>query len=190
MNKKIFMALSTAILLFSAAVFTNEIIQQDSAAETVIKQERHVSRDAGYSIEFPPEWEVMKGVMGTDVIALSPTKDPEDLFRENVNVIYAQLESPITREEYYSLNLRSLAQLLVDFDLEKSEDVKFGDVEAKKIIFTHTMGVVNAKVLQYLILDGDKAYVMTFTADPLDFDKILPTFEQVANSFKYEKEKI
>lgn len=173
-------------ILFAAAVDT----EKSPSKDLVIKQERYVSKDAGYSIQFPLGWEVMKGAMGTDVIALAPIKDPDDLFRENINIIYAKLDTPISREEYYTLNMRSLAQLLVDFDLEKSEDVKIDGLDAKKIIFTHTMGVVNAKVLQYLILDGDKAYVMTFTADPLDFDKYLGTFEQIENSFKLNREKI
>jgi len=188
MIKNIFLLLSAAIVLLSVTVFTNEIINNVADVESIIKAERHVSEDAGYSIQFPAQWEVMEGIMGADVIALAPTIDPEDLFRENVNIIFSKLDFPISREEYYALNLRSLAQLLVDFDLEESQEVQVDGVGAKKIVFTHTMGIVNAKVMQYLILDEDHAYVMTFTSDPLDFKTYRPKFEEIANSFRFDRE--
>lgn len=143
-----------------------------------------------YTIEFPEKWEIMKGVMDTDVIAIAPKINPDDLFRENVNIIHAKLELPITPKEYYDFNLKSLGQILTDFDLEDSEDVKVDGFEAKKLVFTHTIGVVNAKVLQYLILHENKAYVLTFTADPLDFKEYQPIFEKIVETFKFKKEVI
>lgn len=186
MVKKTFISILALIIIISTAVFTSEVVDDNAKIEDITQPEFYISEEAGYQIKFPSDWEVMKGVMGTDVVALAPIKDPEDLFRENANIIYAKLDLPLNREEYYAYNLKSLSQLLVDFDLENSEDIKIDGMEAKKIIFTHTMGVVNAKVLQYLILDGDKAYVMTFTADPLDFDKYRESFENIGNSFKFK----
>ena len=80
--------------------------------------------------------------------------------------------------------MQSLRKLLIDYDLEESSDVKLSGKDAKKIVFTHTMGVVNAKVLQYLMLIDGYAYVLTFTADPLDFEKYRQKFENIAGSFK------
>jgi serine/threonine-protein kinase len=205
MNKYYFIILSFIILLSGST--TAEETQAQAPPQPVSEQpevkgdsppdqktdsspELHVSKDAGYSIQFPKEWEVMKGVMGTDVVALAPSKDPEDLFRENVNIIFANLDSPISRKDYYDYNLKSLSQLLTDFDLEENLDVQLDGMEAKKIVFTHTLGVVNAKVMQFLMIDGQKAYVLTFTADPLDFDKYRPKFEEIANSFKFQREKL
>jgi len=191
MKNKLFpFTVLTIIFVFSLVFFTNANIIEKPETETIIKRDRHVSENAGYSIQFPEQWEVMKGIMGTDVIALAPTVDPEDLFRENANVIFARLDLPISREEYYSYNMLTLTQLLVDFDLEESHDIIVDGVEAKKIIFTHTMGVVNAKVMQYLILDENRAFVMTFTADPLDFEMFRPKFEEIANSFEFNPDAI
>lgn len=144
----------------------------------------YVSKEGNFTVGFPEKWEVVEGVMGRDLIAMAPSEDPEDLFLENANIIYAKLDAPIKQEEYYRYNLQSLQQLLIDYDLEESSDVKLQGREAKRIIFTHTMGVVNAKVLQYLLLIGDQAYVLTFTADPLDFDEFRPRFERIANTFQ------
>lgn len=144
----------------------------------------YVSKEGGYSIYFSDQWEVIQNVMGTDLIALSSNSDPADLFRENMNIIYSELEIPITPEEYYRFNIESLSELLIDFDLESSSDVTLNGVKARKITFTHTMGVVNARVIQYLILLGNRAFVMTFTSDPIDYQKVKPGFEKIAQSFQ------
>lgn len=150
---------------------------------------RYESDEGRFSIGFPKSWEVVKDVQGRDMMALAPSIDPEDLFLENVNIIFAKLESPIPVEDYYSFNLQSLRNLLVDYDLEESYDVKIRGRDAKKIIFTHRMGVVNAKVLQYLMLIDGYAYVLTFTADPLDFAKYRQKFEKIAQSFDVVSDK-
>ncbi len=160
-------------LMFSVSIFAEN------------SDERYTSEDAGFSIQFPNKWEVKQGIMGNDMVALAPSIDPEDLFRENANIIYAKLDVLISKDDYYSLNLESLSQLLTDFDLEESEDVKLDGVNVKRIIFTHTMGIVNAKVMQYLVLVGKQAYVLTFTADPLDFDTYRASFEHIAQTFKF-----
>lgn len=144
-----------------------------------------VSKEGDYSIQIPDHWELMKDQMGTDVIAVAPLIDPKDLFRENLNIISAKFDVPITKEDFYSLNLKSLNNLLTDFDLEKTQDLKFGGVDARKITFTHRLGVVNVRVTQYLILAGQKAIIISFTSDMLEYPKIKDQFDQVASTFKY-----
>ncbi len=146
-----------------------------------------VSKDGDYSIQIPSNWEMIKDQMGTDVIALAPLLDPQDLFRENLNIISAKFDFPITKEEYYSLNLKSLSELLTAFDLEDSQDVNLGGVEARKIIFTHTVGIVSVRVIQYLILSGEKAIVISFTSDTIEYPKIKDQFAEIASSFKFQK---
>lgn len=148
---------------------------------------KFVSKDGDYTIQIPDHWELMIDQMGTDFIALAPPIDPKDLFRENINVISAKFDFPITKDEYYSLNLKSLNDLLTDFDLEDSQDVKLGGVDARMIIFTHRIGVVNVRVIQYLILENQKAFVISFTSDTIEYPKIKDQFLQIASTFKFEK---
>ena len=146
-----------------------------------------VSKEGDYSIQIPDRWEVMKDEMGTDLIALAPLVDPKDLFRENLNIISAKFEFPMSRDEYYALNIKSLNDLLTDFDLENSQDIKLGGVDAREITFTHRIGVVNVRVTQYLILVKQKAIVISFTSDTIEYPKIKDQFAQIATSFKMQK---
>lgn len=154
---------------------------------TSLKGERFVNPTGDYSVEFPSNWEIIKGQMGVDVVAVVPFLAPGDLFHENVNIISAEFEIPISLEEFYSYNINSLTDLMVDFDLEENKDVKLDGVNAKKIVFTHRLGVVNVKVVQYLILVNKRAYLMSFTSDTLEYPKVKDQFEAIAASFKFEK---
>jgi hypothetical protein len=145
-----------------------------------------VSKEGDYSIQIPEQWELAKDQMGADFIAVAPPLDPNDLFRENLNVISAKFEFPISKEEYYSLNVKSLNDLLTDFDLELTEDVHLGGTDARKLIFTHRVGIVNVRVVQYLILNHQKAIVISFTADILEYPKIKDQFDKIAATFKIE----
>lgn len=160
-----------------------------SSSETQFEQDWNATKEIRkekFTLKIPSNWEVIEQKFGVDLIGLAP-ESGSDFFRENFNILYVKLDTPLSPEKFYEYNLQSLNQLLVDFDLESSEVVTIDNVEAKKLIFTHTMGVVNAKVIQYFLLENNNAYIMTFTAARLDFDKIRSEFEQIANSFKINR---
>jgi len=45
-------------------------------------------------------------------------------------------------------------------------------------------GTFILKNIQYIVLKGQKAYVITFSTDQQEFPTLLPTIEQIANSFR------
>lgn len=182
-NKNVLVANVVAVLTMGFLTFVSaEEIQLDRAPEM---ETVHESERAGYSIKFPSSWDIKTGIMGTDVIALTPLEDVDDPFRENVNVIFTDLELPITREEYYSHNLKALQALLTDFHLEAMDRVDVDGEEAQRFIYTHRIGEIEAKVMQYLLLVNQRAYVITFTTDPDRFDDFSQVFNQVMETFDF-----
>jgi hypothetical protein len=159
-------------------------VQADEPPQVIKGPVEFVSKEGDYSIQIPEHWEYMKEQMGADIIAVAPQIDPKDLFRENLNIISAKFDIPISKEEYYSLNLKSLNNLLTDFDLEESKEIQIGGVDARKLVFTHRVGVVNVRVEQYLVLVDQKAIVISFTSDTLEYPKIKDQFARIASSFK------
>lgn len=87
-------------------------------------------------------------------------------------------------DEFSKINLKTLDGLLEDFDLEKQERVLLNGEQAEKLIYTHRIGPVNLKVIQYLIVKGRDAYVLTFTADLIDYNKVSTSFQEIASTFK------
>jgi len=167
-------------------VGSEEAVMEKGTVEAVENGHRDI--EAGFEVKFPEGWDIKRGVMGADVIALAPSDSDEDLFRENVNIIHADLEFPITQDEYSKINMTRLEELLTDYDLEESDDVDVDGIQSKRLIYTHRMGVVNAKVMQYLILVGSNAYVITFTTDPKMFDQYRGVFDEIMKTFKFVKD--
>ena len=145
------------------------------------------SEDGKYKVNFPKGWEIRKGFMGMDVIALSEVDGPDDTYRENANIIFADLDEQMSEEEYYKQNVDLLSKLLTDYNLEDEGNKNIDGKNAKWIKYRHRMGNVEATVLQYLFLDGKRAFVITFSGKPDDFDKFQPQFDQVVESFKFQK---
>lgn len=170
-------------LIISISSITNAVENQQFTQGPA----QFVSKEGDYSIQIPDHWELMTNQMGTDLIALAPLLDAQDLFRENLNIISAKFEFPMSKEEYYALNMKSLNDLLTDFDLENSQDIQLGGVDAREITFTHRIGVVNVRVTQYLILVNQKAIVISFTSDTIEYPKMKDQFAQIASTFKMEK---
>ncbi len=139
----------------------------------------------GYTIVFPSNWEVKEGFMGLDVFGLSALKNSEDKFRENVNVVTEDLRTPLTLDEYYDLGVKNLSMLLTDFKEIDTGRVDVNGVPARWIVYDHRMGEVRARVLQVIMVKGDRAYIITATATPEEFDSYRGSFDTIVKSFKF-----
>jgi hypothetical protein len=84
-----------------------------------------------------------------------------------LELTYGQLD--VQNVSIHSLDLNNMKAAQVQFDLPM-------DVPGE--------GTVTFKYVQYVILKGQKMYVMTFTTDRQRIDDILPIFGQIANSFR------
>lgn len=147
----------------------------------------HQSKEGNFTVQLPADWEVRTGFMGTDVLALAPYQKNPEQFRENVSVLVVKLDQPLPAKEYYDLNLQGLQKLLTNYKLEQSEAVTIDGVDALKLVYTHQMGEIKAKVTQFLLLKDNKAYVITFSAEPDNFNKLLPQIDEVIKSFHFDK---
>lgn len=161
-----------------------------SSAEALpaFKGEPYVNKEKGYSIEFPSGWTKQERFMGLDVIALSPAETPKDSFRENASVLSGKLDAPITLDLFYSENLKNLQKALNNFKQDGSGDSTVDGQPAKWVLYTHKQGNFESKVIQYFIMKGDYAYLITCGGEPAAYDKYKSTFDSIVKSFKFLKE--
>jgi len=143
-----------------------------------------VFKDKTFAITLPKGWEQQKDVMGAVVVAISPQEGSKDTFRENINVVVENLTQQMTPKAYYEASFNILKKLFTDFKLEKKGTEKLAGKEFYWSVFGHKMGNIKAKVLQYMSVEGLKAYVITCSAAPEKFDKFKPVFEASVRSFK------
>lgn len=150
---------------------------------------RFVNEDKGYSIQFPSNWEVRKGMMGLDVFALSPMTGQEDSFRENVNVLSEKLPQKVDLDGYYKASLDALKQEIPGFSLISSSPVEIDGMKGYRIEFTHGSGQgdVDAIVIQYILVDqGQKVTLITGAIEADKLPDYKPLIDKVAASLDYE----
>jgi hypothetical protein len=154
------------------------------AAAAAMGGDLFADKEKGFSVMLPKKWEIKKGVMGAEVIALRPKGGSKDAFRENINVVVENLNGTMLPKEYFKASQSVLQKVFAEFKVEKSGHTNIDKHDVYWVIFTHKMGGVRAKVLQYLTVEGNKGYVVTGSALPATFDKFKKSFEMVATSLK------
>ena len=171
------------------------IFAEDSQAKTVTtKTTSHQAASApakfvdklnGFSIELPAGWEQQKDQMGSAIMAISPMDGPKDTFRENINVVVEVLKEKLTTKDYFNASQEVIKKVFTDFKSEKSGQTKIDGHDFMWTIFSHRLGTVRARVLQYVVVNKDKAYVITCSSEPDKFNQYMPKFEASIKTFKF-----
>ncbi len=176
----IYMLLITTIVLSGVVSFAEE--------ETGISLEQYNNAEFNLNINYPSDWEVQENFMGTVAIFLSPQESPTDQFRENLNIVTQDLtQQPMTLDEYFETSIAQIKQLMTDFQQVSSEKVNFLNEEAYSIIYTATQGSFKVKIMQYLYIKDNTAYVVTYSAEEENYNQYISIIEQMLNSFRIRR---
>jgi len=134
----------------------------------------------------PEDWEMKEGLMGTAVISLSPQENSGDQFRENLNVSYEDLPGDMSAEEYFKLSEPAMTKMLTAFQQYENGRVSINEADAKWIIYGHSMGNLNLKVLTYFLVNNGRGYVITCSSTPEQFSNFKKKFQKIADTFQFE----
>lgn len=122
-----------------------------------------VDTTTGYTIDFPPEWEVRHGQMGTDILGLTALEGADDDFRENINVVIEQLPPEIDAAAYLAASKDTLRRMMTDFELVAEAPVSFGETAGTRIEYRARMGIYSLHNDVYLVVADGTAYVITLS---------------------------
>ena len=144
-----------------------------------------------YSIEYPSDWELTEsGQMGSSFILFSPLSSPDDLFRENVNLIIQDLTGyDLDLDQYVQISTDQVKTMLPNGKMVESERLKGKNSEYQKMIYTGSQGDFNLKFEQYYRVIGNEAYILTFTCEEDKFDEFRETGERILASFSLNMDK-
>lgn len=174
-----------AVVFFSGSVFLSSQSVHAADSATAVASGKYANKEKGFSITFPKNWETKEGIAGAVVASLSPRESDSDNFRENVNIVIEDLPKDLTSEEYYQAGIVNLRKV-PDFKEDQKGKITIDGKEAVWLIASHKSSNVSAKMIQYYVVKGKKAYVITGTALADSFGKYKPQFDQIAQSFKSE----
>lgn len=141
--------------------------------------------DNTYSIQYPDNWELnISETMGTSFILLSQQTSSEDKFRENINLSIQNLEGyNLNLDAYVAISEEQISKMVTNGIIIESKRLNTNNTEFQKIIFTGKQGLFQLKFVQYYFVKDEKAYVLTFTCEEIQYEKYNIIVEQILESF-------
>jgi eukaryotic-like serine/threonine-protein kinase len=146
----------------------------------------------GIKILYPANWDKQENTSSSndnstliDVVAFSPPfKNSSDI----VGKLIVQVDNvsdikPLTLAKYANDTVGDLRQ---DFRVSESNATLAGN-PAYKIIYTGLEANVDLQAMMVLTIKGDRAYIISYTAEPEKYSYYLPTVQKMIDSFEILK---
>jgi hypothetical protein len=146
----------------------------------------------GIKILYPANWDKQENSSSSndnstliDLVAFSPPfKNNSDI----VGKLIVQVDNisdikPITLAKYANDTVSDLRQ---DFKVSQSNATLAGN-PAYKFVYTGIEASVDLKAMMVLTIKGDRAYIISYTAEPEKYSYYLPTVQKMIDSFEILK---
>ncbi len=147
---------------------------------------RYEDKVNGYQIDFPKDWEEKEGSSGTNVIALSPLQNDQDMFRENVNVTIRDLSgdgSETSLKATAEAAIEDIRTILKNVQVETSRAETINGMNGWTLVYTGSKDDFNGKFKQFVIFQGGHAYAITYSAAATDYTTFESDAQKSFNSF-------
>ncbi len=169
------------------------IIKEKEEVKGKIKEEGDLityERDS-YSIQFSKDWIIDESnFMGMDFMIFAPSENGANTFRENLNIVLEDISAfDIDLAQYVELSTSQLTKFIEDFELLSSDTKSSANGDYQEVIYQGMQGKLKLKWLQRYLVTSEKAFVITFTAEPESFGDYLKEVEVIMNSFEMVKDK-
>lgn len=133
-----------------------------------------------FSIDVPVEW-IDRSMQ---IWSAPPSEDSK--VAPNVVVMREQMPEGKNLSSFVSMQMKELLNKGDDLEIEHQKEIVFKNVPAKEILFTWKASNQRLKQKQLFIhQDNDQIVSMVFTAAAEDFEKHLPVFSNIENSFSW-----
>ena len=167
-----------SIVIFLMASCTQKVKRAEMVSAPEIPSDWLLLEEDSYLICYPPGWDLRKDVPDALFCLLSGQSSPEDLFRDNVNLVMESLPEEMTTDRYVGLSIKKMGN-------------KYKVTEEKKY-------VINGQEYYHLDLTGDdnlclnmnvfmknkRAYILTFTYESKESGKIKNEGDKIIKSFR------
>ena len=175
-----------AVILVALVSCTNKQKPSDEPTPTGWK----IYTSAKYSIGYPDTWDLDEsGRMGMAIQVLAQQASPEDLFRENVNLVIQDLKKlPIKDlDQYTAYSLAQIKTMMENSQVVSDEPMRRNGQDCHRVVFKSEQDGMSFTFEQYYLIQKKKAYVLTLTCEADSFDTYSHVGESILNSFSFNK---
>ena len=138
-----------------------------------------------FIVSYPSNWELITQNYQNQVINgfLAPIDSQNDTFRENLNIIVETYSSPIQLDNYYQMNINQL-KTFPDIQFLGNYDGFVSEIPSKILIYSRLLNGKNLTFSQVFLVQGNKGYILTFTAESNKYQAYQPLFQQMMDRFR------
>jgi serine/threonine-protein kinase len=138
------------------------------------------------TVEYPADWELdTTGMMNTTFILKSPKENPKDEFQENINLLVQDLAGyNLDLTKFTEITESQIRQMLVESKILMSAPVHFLEMPAHQLSYSGKLNHIMLKWEQIFWIEGEKAFILSYSAKIEAFEKYHPIAEQIMNSIK------
>jgi eukaryotic-like serine/threonine-protein kinase len=161
------------------------IVMKQRAERPKIQMFLYANYNQGFRVDYPQNWskENRDDFWSTGVVFSSPLENDADQFKEQVSVLVEDLPQNFALAEYTEQSLSEIKQLS-DPTIGKAQSITLGSNEGRQIIYHGEENGSTVQRMQTWSVNGNRAYVITYTAIPESYDDYLPTVEKMIKSFE------
>jgi len=136
-------------------------------------------------IKYHPHWNIIKS-RGSLVAFLSPLMNPEDKYRENLNVVVEKMDTQvISLDDYVKLSMIKLREGFKNFKLISTDpSCKIAKNKAYKIIYEGIKGSFHLKFIQFFLFKENRVFIITYTSEYDKYNDFLEVIEKMIKSCK------
>lgn len=191
---KLILSISALIVITSCLSLASTFHKHITFAQQTTNLLTYENSSYGIKIQYPSTWEkqengTKQGSVIDAVSFLPPTINSNASLDISIDDISD--EKGITLAQYANSSIGDLKQSLKDFKLLSSNTSNTNSVlaglSAYKSIYTHTDENTTFKDLEVGVMKGDKVYILVYEAGLNEYDKYLPTVQQLINTFQITK---
>lgn len=179
--------LSLLLLSLLALVITvgGWILVKQKVQEPQIALSLYENQNFGFRVDYPQSWSKRNrdDFLARGAVFFSPLESDADQFKEQVSVLVEDLSRDLSLSEYTKQSLAEIKQLS-DPNIGAAQVVAMGAHEGRQIIYQGEENGNPVQRMQTWSVNGNRAYVITYTALPDSFNDYLPTVEEMIKSFE------
>ena len=148
----------------------------------IIGQDLKTIKTSDYEISYPSNFRYDDSkTRGTEFIIYTEKEDEKDTFIENINLLTQNLKGyKIDLNQYVIITENQIKE---NGKLIESKRTRVNNSEIHSLSYTANLTGRNLKFYQYLIIQNEKAYILTYSAEIDKFDVFFPEIIKIFNSF-------
>ncbi len=138
-----------------------------------------------FAIQYPDTFDLdTSGQMGMSFILLSQQTSPQDLFRENINLIIQDLSGQgMSLDKYVDISENQIETMITEGHLIESKRLSDDNKAFQRMIYTGKQGQFTLKWQNLFWIEDEKAYVLTLTCEENQYDKYVSIGETIMKTF-------